>query len=96
MIGALISVVFVVMVTVVGELYAPLKNWFADYHSHHWIGKGIWSVLVFLLVAGVVYWQKKGRTDVDSASTINLLSHTLIIGTVILYLFFTYLYFAQH
>ena len=97
LIGALVSVWFVVLVTVVGELYAPLKKWLADYHFHHWIGKSIWSVLVFIGVSGGAYWQKRGRTDLDPVFSLNLLSYSLIAGTVILYLFFTYHYlFGSH
>jgi len=54
-ISASIAVIFIVAVTIMGELYAPLKDWLKNAFTHHWIGKGAISFIGFYLISFLLY-----------------------------------------
>ncbi len=89
-VGAISTVVFIVVLTVVGDLYAPLKNLLKDAHHHHWVGKSIWATILFVVVALGYYFIKK--TDINDITTrlVRTLAWTLIFGALTLLLFFVY------
>ena len=95
MLAATLSVILVVVLTVVGELYAPLKNFLKDSMYHHWVGKGVWSVILFVLATSILYPIFK-RRPVSAGLFIGLLNIALIVGSVILFVFFVYEYIAHH
>jgi hypothetical protein len=45
----------VMLLTIVGEEWAPLKNWLKVTFSHHWLGKSYLSVALFALVVLVAF-----------------------------------------
>lgn len=47
LISAVFAIVIVVVLTVLGDLQPPLKNWMASTFLHHWIGKGILATVGF-------------------------------------------------
>ena len=47
-ISAALVAVFVVGITIYGELYTPLKDWLKVNFSHHWVGKSVLSAILFL------------------------------------------------
>lgn len=59
-IGAIISLVFIVISTIVAELYKPFKSFLVEMFSHHWVGKGIIATAIFLTVGLILYfWPQK-------------------------------------
>ena len=54
-VSAILTIVIIVLLTVCGELDAGFKGWLTQTFSHHWIGKSIISVLVFLVSIPVFY-----------------------------------------
>ena len=54
-VSAILTIVIIVLLTVCGELDAGFKGWLTQTFSHHWIGKSIISVLVFLVSMPVFY-----------------------------------------
>ena len=94
MVGAAAATALVVALTVVGELFKPLKEYLADAHHHHWIGKGIWATILFVVVSISTYFISDDERKVSGAVTV--LSYTLMMATVVLFLFFTYEYIAHH
>ena len=96
LLGATVAVVFVTVVTVVGELYAPLKNFFKDLHGHHWVGKGIWSLGIMVIVtAGTYFAKKQEQGEVNLSRAMRWLTNSIIAGTVALFLFFIYEYLGH-
>lgn len=88
--GAIIVAVFVGGITIAGELYAPLKNLLKEAHNHHWVGKGIWSAIVFAVVS-VLYYLVAGETNTDSTIRLmKMLSWMVILVTFALFVFFMY------
>jgi len=91
--GAFAAAIFIVLLTIGGEQLPALKGFLKDTHYHHWIGKGIWAGILFVIVSIVAYIYKRDvDSSLDIAKAARLLSHGLILGTVILFAFFTYEY----
>ncbi len=64
--GALIkstiaSIWYVVVVTIGAEIYAPLKDFFVKVGGHHWTGKSILTIGLFI----VVYFALSRMRDSD-------------------------------
>lgn len=96
MLGAFMVVMYVVIATIVGELYKPYKNFLTDLHYHHWVGKGVWAIVIFIIVFAVSYLTTKNKNNINSTKMISALSYMLGVGTIILTLFFTYEYIIHH
>lgn len=85
-ISAIIAILFVVTATIVGELYSPFKNWLKEMFYHHWIGKGVLSVVIFVLLGFILkMFTKENNEDAVSAALyvlfwISLISALSIIG----------------
>jgi len=96
--GAIVAAIFVVLVTILGELLAPLKNFLKEQHHHHWVGKGIWTVSIFIIVA-VLFCpstRRKFFANDQIAQWVTVLSWIMILGSVILFGFFLYEYLIHH
>jgi len=95
--GAIATSVFVVVITIFGELLPPLKNFLADAHHHHWVGKGIWSAIVFVAVmlGSLLVFRGDDDSMLLTSRLIRYLSHALLAGTAILLLFFVYEFYAH-
>ena len=87
--GAILSIVAVTVITIAGELYAPLKDWLKSVFTHHWLGKSIISVAVF-----VVFWiigMATFRADEDKTrQSISVLFSVAVLCTFALAGFFIY------
>ena len=42
--------IFIAIITIGGELFAPLKNWLKAAFTHHWLGKSALSIILFVLI----------------------------------------------
>jgi len=97
LIGALLASVLILFLTVAGELYSPLKSLLKDLHYHHWVGKGIWAVILFVVVTASLYMATKDRSESLALNrSVNWLSYTLVFATVAMFLFFIYEYGVHH
>lgn len=70
--GAVFSIVATTALTIGGELYSPLKNWLTMTFSHHWLGKSILSIVVFVavvLIASVVSKSEEDENQDDDKFT---------------------------
>lgn len=84
--AAIGAIVLVVVLTIVGELHAPLKNFLKDTFSHHWLGKSILSVVVYLVVALALSFKK---APIESAAfALRALGGVSIAGALLLTGFF--------
>jgi surface polysaccharide O-acyltransferase-like enzyme len=96
LIGAYVSVIFVVIITIAGELYkvtgVDIKTFLKNLHGHHWVGKGIWAVALFLLTSGASYLVNRGKTEDTTSRHVSVLAWTLALGTITLFAFFGYEY----
>lgn len=93
--SAIITAIFIVSITIGGELLPPLKSWLAETFYHHWVGKGILSVILFAL-AYIIAFAFSGAADEHSARrTLMTLFWVVLLGTISLYTFFLYESFAH-
>lgn len=89
-IAAISAVIFITALTIIGDLYPPLKNLLKEEHYHHWIGKGVWATILFVLVTlGYAVFTKEPQPGM-TARLLKLLSWTVIACTFALIFFFVY------
>ncbi len=93
-IGAISTVIFIVILTIVGDLYAPLTALLKE-HYHHWVAKGIWATVLFIIVVFGYYVVKKVDTSDTTIRFVRVLGWALLLGALILFLFFAYEFFAH-
>jgi hypothetical protein len=98
LIGASAAVIFVVIITIAGELYKidgkqVIKEVLKAWHGHHWVGKGIWAAGIFLIASGIsAVFNRRKIEEHLSAFSVSMLTFSLVLGTIILYGFFTFEY----
>lgn len=89
-VGAIAAVIFIVLLTIAGDLYAPLKKLLKDAHHHHWVGKGIWAAILFAVAALGYGILVKAPHDETTPRLLKILSWVMVGGTFALILFFIY------
>lgn len=63
-ISASISIAVIALLTIIGELVAPFKNFLQSVTGHHWVTKGIFSFVLFivlLFILGAVFGEDKSE-----------------------------------
>lgn len=93
-IGAIAAILLIVILTIIGELYAPLKDWLKDVFLHHWIGKGVLAVAIFVFL-GLALPRKKAENSIGPI--LRILTIVTVFATLALVLFFVYeAFFVSH
>lgn len=67
------TIVTITALTIIAELYSPLKDMLTKIGSHHWIGKSLIAVVVFGVTAFIL----------NSLFKKALSEHTALYGTVV-------------
>lgn len=80
-IGFFISALFNSILVVVKESNESVHDWLAATFSHHWLGHGILTILVFLIFTGIGYSMSK-ETELDSGAANKLIG--LVVAGVVL------------
>ena len=52
--GGALSIVWIALSTIGTEVSTPFKTFLKDVFTHHWIGKGVIALILFLLITFVV------------------------------------------
>ncbi len=47
------TVIFITLITIFAELLPALKEWLKSMFGHHWIGKGVLSIVLWGIIAFV-------------------------------------------
>ncbi|MEK7524614.1 MAG: hypothetical protein AAB588_06340 [Patescibacteria group bacterium] len=87
--SAIITIVFVVVITIWAEFSVPLKDWLKNFSGHHWTSKSIFSLLLFAAASIVVYASPYKYSDERLKRTLQLVLIFTVLGTAALTLFFT-------
>ena len=90
--GAIVSIIFTAAITIGGELYLPLKDWLKNVFSHHWLGKSVLSIAVFIVSGAVGYPFLKNTDSERLANRLWLLFWVTILATGALVGFYIYEY----
>ncbi len=91
-VATLVTTVAITIMTLGSELYPPLKAWLATTFGHHWVGKGVISIVLFLVVA-VVSYPALTRSERSMAAWSYRLVAVVVLATVTIVAFFTYEFF---
>jgi hypothetical protein len=88
------SIVWVVASTILSEEYAPFKDFLTRTFSHHWVGKGILSLVIW----GILYYLFSTRQPYSGKGDVWALSKnvslTALVGGIVLFLFFVWEWMA--
>ena len=87
-IGAIAVVIFITFITINAELYLPIKDWLKNTFSHHWIGKGILSLAIFMIVGLLVWFLPVQQDEERTRKILMLLNWLLILGSLAIFGFF--------
>lgn len=88
--AAAATVIFTTLITVLGDLYLPLKDWLKAVFTHHWIGKGVLAVVLWVLFFAVLSSAKNDLAEDKLPEALNRLSVAAVFGTLVLFAFFVY------
>ncbi len=86
--AAIISSVFVVVVTIWAELSPVLKDWLKSISGHHWTTKSIFTALIFAGALVILYSLGKNRMGNIKRSLVLLLIFVFV-GSVAITAFYT-------
>jgi|SRR3989344_3709175 len=87
--AATVAIIFVVVITVWAELSPPLKNWLANFSGHHWTSKSIFSVGMYAVATVVLYFILHEPNDTSIRKALFLLLVLVVLGVIIITLFYT-------
>jgi uncharacterized membrane-anchored protein len=94
LISSIFVIVFIVFATILSEVYKPFKNLLVDIFSHHWIGKSILSVLIFLFIWFLSFRFIKGTEPKDLEICLRRFIYIIILGFFSILLFFVWHFLA--
>lgn len=89
-IGSILSVIVVTILTIVADLEPRLKDWLKAMFGHHWVGKGIITLIVFVIVSLMVAVMATKITEKRTIKAINALIATSILAAITLLIFFLF------
>jgi hypothetical protein len=89
-VSAAVAIIFVVLATILGELYKPFKDWLKETFYHHWIGKGIIMIVIFYLIGFIGF--RAPESEDSMISMLKLLFWIAIIGVFAITGFYFYEY----
>ena len=87
--ASILTISFVVVVTVWAELSSPLKNWLAEFSGHHWVSKSILSFLIYAAATMILYAILRSPSDASAQRAIKSLLVFTAVGVVIVTAFYT-------
>jgi len=87
--AAVITIIFVVVITVFAELSAPLKNWLKNFSGHHWTSKSIFSALLYLVATALLYWTPLNPNENRLRKALVFLLIFLALGAITIAAFYT-------
>ena len=82
--------IFIPTITIAAELAAPLKEWLKNTFYHHWVGKSLIAVIVFVglsvLISVIPYKASLERLN----RLLFILATLVFLGTLAIFGFFSY------
>jgi O-antigen/teichoic acid export membrane protein len=86
-VAIILTVIAVVTVTIIAEVYAPLKELLTRLTGHHWITKGLMALAVFALTVLLGGLVVRGESP-DPFAWSWIAAAVTLAGVVVLFLFF--------
>ena len=95
-ISAGLAIITIAVLTIVGELYKPLKNWLKEIFYHHWVGKGVISFVGFYIVGYVLSLFVSGNKDKEAAILLGLFWVSLLSALAIFGFYYYETFLVAH
>lgn len=89
-ISAIITAIFIVVITIAAELIPSLKDFLKITFYHHWIGKGVAALGIFAIIGVLGLVLPLGKKDYWISFGMWLLAITAFIGSLAITGFFIY------
>lgn len=86
--AAILTIIFVVVLTIWAEMAAPLKDWLKAFSGHHWTSKSIFSILLYFVATAALYPAFRKPSGPQLKTALSLLIAAVILGTLALIGFF--------
>lgn len=86
--SASVTVLFIAVITIWADLYAPLKDSLKNMFTHHWIGKSVLSAALFLILGGVIGLMTSKVDENKIASALWWLVGCAIVSTLAIWIFY--------
>lgn len=93
-ISASVTVIFIAVITIVSELEHSVKDWLAGTFSHHWVGKGILSLILFLVLALLLFFITREPKEEKVGRTLTALFWTGAVGFLVIFVFYIFEFFV--
>ena len=88
-IAAIITIAFVAIITIWGELSVPLKDWLKNFSGHHWVSKSIFSALLYIVATKILYLLPIKYSDDHPRKVLSFLLVSATLGVIIIAAFYT-------
>lgn len=86
--AASLSILYTVGLTIVDELVPTVHTWLTQMFTHHWIGKSVLSVVIFLVGYLIVSLIPATKKDQMLVPGLLILSASSLLGFLVLAIFF--------
>lgn len=86
--AAIITIIFVVTITIWAELSVPLKDWLKNFSGHHWTSKSIFSVILYAAATAIFYRISRNPSDVLLRKTLFFVLVFAALGIIVLTAFY--------
>ena len=84
--SGIITIASIAILTIIAELNEGIKNLLKNTFYHHWIGKGVIAIALFVIFAHII----KLNIKQDTISLVNKLIITTILSGLAIVVFFTW------
>lgn len=87
--AAILTVIFITVITVWAELFVPLKDWLKNFSGHHWTSKSIFSALLYGISTALLYAVLREPDGIRLRRALIFLLASMALGIAVLAAFYT-------
>ena len=91
-ITSIVTLLYVPIITISAELWVPLKNFLKATFWHHWLGKGVVLIGLYLIILGLLNLRKWPEDEETDAQYFNAVILVGILSALSIFGFFVYEY----
>src|SRR3990172_12707267 len=94
-IAAILSALFVTVITILAEKAPVLKTWLADFSGHHWTSKSILSLAIYFSGLIIFYLIPRQVTGEIVKKYLKVTILAAFLGALAIFIFFSYILIAH-
>ncbi len=89
-IGSLVTIIVITLLTIIADIKPAIKDNLKDIFAHHWVGKGILALIVFVIVMFAVSAVAKKVSEEKIVIATKALGIATILSALALIAFFLF------